>query len=83
MKCNKCGKEIEGNSKFCTGCGTAIEEKTYGNYRALLLILVFVAKIIQVVSTIFINGNLKIIISKYKILPLFLLKKFLHSVIVK
>ena len=60
MKCNKCGKEIVENSKFCSGCGTAIEEKTYGNYRALLLILVFVAKIIQVASTIFINGNLSL-----------------------
>ncbi len=60
MKCNKCGKEIEGNSKFCTGCGTEVVEKTYGNYRALLLILVFVAKLIQIVSTIFINGNLSL-----------------------
>ena len=57
MKCNKCGKEIVENSKFCTGCGTEVVEKTYGNYRALLLILVFVAKIIQVASTYLINAD--------------------------
>ena len=28
MYCNKCGKEIPENSKFCGGCGTAVQTKT-------------------------------------------------------
>ena len=27
MKCSKCEKEIDPNSKFCNNCGTKIEEK--------------------------------------------------------
>lgn len=27
MKCEKCGKEIEENSKFCSNCGEKIEDK--------------------------------------------------------
>lgn len=28
MKCTKCGKEIDNNSKFCEGCGATIESAT-------------------------------------------------------
>jgi hypothetical protein len=27
MKCHKCDKEIETNSKFCSNCGTEVKEK--------------------------------------------------------
>ena len=28
MKCLKCDKEIENNSKFCNNCGTKVEEQS-------------------------------------------------------
>ena len=57
MKCNNCGKEIKENSNFCTECGTSVVEKSYKDYKGILIILVFVAKAIQIILTLLVNNN--------------------------